>query len=337
MKNTVCPCCAQLLPFEQEQCPACRTSIAFDFWALEFRVAVDQELCANRQLISCNWSTDCGSIYCPACRLTRTIPNLSSAKNILLWKRVEQAKRRLVYDLRRLKLPLATSGGTPIAFDILSEEATNSPIVTGHAAGVITISLAEADDVEREARRVALHEPYRTLLGHFRHEAGHFYWAPLISETGLTAPFRLIFGDETQDYGLALTLYHERANRGYDRVSYISEYATAHPWEDWAETFAHFLHIVSALDSIGGLPISLDSRLRKTLQDPYEEDDFGALISCWQPFAYSLNELNHALGQADAYPFELSRAVIGKLHFVHMALYRFRDQARRLGSDRMPS
>jgi hypothetical protein len=259
--------------------------------------------------------------------LTRTIPNLSNSKNVLLWKRVEEAKRRLLYDLHRLALPPVWADGTHLRFDILAEQEAGQPVMTGHAAGLITLNLAEADDVERESRRVAFREPYRTLLGHLRHESGHFYWTPLVLETNLTAGFRLIFGDERQSYSMALNRYHCREDRSFDRAAYISEYATSHPWEDWAETFAHFLHIVSALDSAATLPLSLDERARQTLQDSYQEDDFEALLSSWRPLAYSINELNRALGHTDAYPFELSQAVTGKLHFVHMALSNFRKHA----------
>jgi len=209
--------------------------------------------CANRTLIGCNWSVDDGHPFCHSCRLTQTIPNLASNRNVMLWKRVETAKRRLVYDLARLGLPLAVPQGQQICFDILSEETAGFPILTGHLAGLITLSLAEADDAERETRRVAFREPYRTLLGHFRHEVGHFYWEVLVDGTNLQSAFRLIFGDESRSYENALKAYHARTDRAYDRAAFISEYATSHPWEDWAETFAHFLHIVA--DSSAALEI----------------------------------------------------------------------------------
>ena len=332
MRSHHCPRCRQLLLFEHEQCSNCGLTVAFDIGSLEVQPSDAADSCANRQLIGCNWSAEKGYSLCRSCNLTRTIPNLDSAKNVVLWKRAEQAKKRLVYDICRLDLPFASTDGTRIAFDILAEDVAGKPVATGHAAGLITLNLAEADDVERETRRVAFREPYRTLPGHFRHESGHFYWAPLVLETELIAPFRVIFGDERQDYETALKSYHERADRSYDRTAYISEYATSHPWEDWAETFAHFLHIVSAIDSAAGLPLSLDPRSRQTLQNPYQEDDFEALLLCWRPFAYSINELNRALGQTDAYPFELSRAAIGKLHFVHMAVTTFRERRRKIAS-----
>jgi hypothetical protein len=237
---------------------------------------------------------------------------------------VEEAKRRLLYDLQRLQLPLISISGNRISFDILSEEA--GPVLTGHLSGLITLNLAEADDVERESRRATFREPYRTLLGHFRHEIGHFYWDFLIEGTKLKAPFNLIFGDAALDYQEALRNYYRRVQRTFDRKTYISEYATSHPWEDWAETFAHFLHIVSTLDTLAALPLALDDRTKQVLKNPYLESDFEALLTSWKPVSRSINELNRSLGLDSAYPFELGPAILGKLHLVHMAIGHFRTQ-----------
>ena len=329
MHGLLCPKCRERIFFEQCLCFNCDQPVLFDPAALSVRGLNEGTACANREFIGCNWSTDDGNKYCRSCSLTRIIPNLSTYKNRLLWNRVEQAKRRLVYDLSRLKLPLASRTGTEIAFDILADDVAGSPVMTGHLAGLITLNLAEADDIERETRRVAFRETYRTLLGHFRHEVGHFYWELLVAHTTLEGPFRIIFGDESRDYQAALTEYHGRPDRSYDQTGYITEYATSHPWEDWAETFAHFLHIVSVLDTVAALPLSLDQRTLQTLEDPYLESDFEALLSSWTPLAYSINELNRSLGLRDAYPFRVSRAVTGKLHFVHMAIQKFRDEATR--------
>jgi hypothetical protein len=328
MRSLFCPKCKQRIFFEQLRCPHCSLTLAFDPAALLVRPLNDVNACSNRNLIGCNWSADEEGHYCCSCALTRTIPNLGSTKNQLLWSRVEQAKRRLIYDLRRLRLPLSTEGGVRLSFDILSEDEGEGPILTGHSAGLITLNLAEADDVERESRRVAFREPYRTLLGNFRHEVGHFYWDILVSGTTLKRPSMLIFGDESRSYEDALKDYHTRSDRSYDRTAFISEYASSHPWEDWAETFAHFLHIVSTLDSVAGLPLSLGSRVLDTLRDPYLETDFGALLAPWTSLSYSLNELNRSLGLGDAYPFELSSTVLGKLHLVHMAIHNHLNRAK---------
>ena len=326
MQQLHCPHCRERVFFEQGQCSNCGRRLVFAPEGLSFRTLEGAVPCANRTLIGCNWSAQGGAAYCLSCGLTRTIPNLGPPQNLLLWRRVEQAKRRLVYDLSRLKLPLADDGGARVSFDILSEEASEAPVMTGHLDGLITLGLSEADDAVREARRNAFREPYRTLLGHLRHEVGHFYWDVLVNDTNLQKPFRLIFGDERQSYEAMLQKYYARTDRSYDRQGFISEYATSHPWEDWAETFAHFLHIVSTLDTASSLPLSLDERARQTLVDPYLEKDFEALLSSWTPVSYTMNELNRSMGLGDAYPFELSRAVRGKLHFVHMVILNFQDR-----------
>jgi hypothetical protein len=313
--------------FEQTDCLQCAEPVCFDIRQSKAVSAASAIPCANRTLIECNWVTGDSDPFCQSCRLTRTIPNLVSDRNVALWKRVEQAKRRLTYDLTRLKLPFAVPNGAHIAFDILSHETAGHPIMTGHEAGLITMNLSEADDAEREARRAAFREPYRTLLGHFRHEVGHFYWEALVDQSQLISPFRLIFGDESRDYGEMLAAYHSRADRSWNSDAFISEYATSHPWEDWAETFAHFLHIVSTLDTASSLPLSLDERSRNTLDDPYLERDFEALLSLWDAVSYSMNELNRSMGISDAYPFHLTQAVRGKLHFVHLAILKTRSEA----------
>ena len=230
------------MSFEQCECTSCGDILLFDPATLKIARLEDGRPCDNREIIGCNWSVEDAGRYCGSCCLNRTIPNLSVLRNILLWKRVEEAKRRLVYDLRRLQLPLALPSGAHVAFNILSDE--TGPVLTGHLSGLITLNIAEADDVEREVSFALSIRIYRTLLGHFRHEIGHFYWHLLVEGNKLRAPFNLIFGDAAQDYRRALSSYYSRTERAYDRNGFISEYATSHPWEDWAETFAHFLHIV---------------------------------------------------------------------------------------------
>ena len=315
-----CPSCGARVSFEAFACDACEQELLFDVRARCFRSAGHHAPCANRARNVCNWATDHESAFCRSCRLDRTVPNLGIPRNVVLWRRAEQAKRRLLYDISRLGLPLNREGvDVALSFDILSDE-TSAPILTGHLSGHITLSLQEADDAEREARRSLFREPYRTLLGHFRHEVGHFYWDVLINRTRLNLPFRSIFGDERLDYTSALASYHARADRSFDRDHYISEYACSHPWEDWAETFAHFLHIVATLDTAAGLPLTTDGKSGLSLEDPYREDDFDPLLAAWTPLADSLNELNRSMGMSDAYPFRLTPTIVGKLHFVHLAI-----------------
>ncbi|WP_061019976.1 putative zinc-binding metallopeptidase [Bradyrhizobium sp. CCH5-F6] len=324
MRDFKCPHCRQLVAFELTECNRCKQPLMFDPESMAMVGVESGQACANRNIIACNWCAVAPTSYCLSCSLTRVIPATQNPHNVSLWTRVEEAKRRLIYDLRRLRLPIAFAGGFRLSFEILSDE--HGPVMTGHESGLITLNLAEADDVKREIRRVSFREPYRTLLGHFRHEIGHFYWNALIHEAGFRAPFRLVFGDETENYQAALAAYYARQNWSDDPASHISMYATSHPWEDWAETFAHFLHIVSTLDSMAGLPLSLDARAQHTLNDPYLESDFGALLELWTPLALTINRLNRSLGLPAAYPFDISPAVEGKLHLVHMAITAFRNR-----------
>jgi hypothetical protein len=170
----------------------------------------------------------------------------------------------------------------------------------------------------------------RIGIRHRQTKVGHFYWDLLVDQTRFKTPFRLIFGDETQSYDASLKNYYARTETSYDRAGFISEYATSHPWEDWAETFAHFLHIASTLDSAAVLPLSLDERSRQALNDPYRESDFNALLASWTPVSYMMNELNRSMGLGDAYPFDLTPAVRGKLHFVHMAIFSYRNRDRNM-------
>ena len=185
------------------------------------------------------------------CRLTCVIPDLAINGNREKWYRLEVAKRRLIYSLRRLGLrPFGTSAGMDLRFEFLADspEPNGPKVLTGHNEGRITINIAEADDAKARERRLTMHEPYRTLLGHFRHEIGHYYWDRLITESDLIEPFRELFGDERQDYALALKHYQQGPSADWQNY-YVSAYASTHPWEDWAETWAHYLHMTDALET----------------------------------------------------------------------------------------
>jgi hypothetical protein len=322
MRKFACPNCKSRVFFENTVCETCGTSLVFDpsTMHMEKLDGEHRQACANAVYGACNWCADADcKPFCVACDLNRLIPDLNYAQNLWLWRRIELAKHRLCYDLLRLKLPLVSQRRDPqwgLVFDFKSDAL--GPVTTGHADGVITLNIAEADDALRESHRTALHEPYRTLLGHFRHEVGHYYWDRLVRNGPQLAAFRAVFGDETQDYGASLRRYYDMGPRPDWRDHYVSAYASSHPWEDWAESFAHFLHIVATLDTAAVLPLAVASRIWKTLDDPYAESDFGALIDAWLPLAESINELNRSMGVIDAYPFVLSPEVIGKLHAVQM-------------------
>ena len=207
--------------------------------------------CANREAARCNWLVAREGELCASCRLTRTRPADDDPAALEQFRVAEAAKRWLLFELGELALPVRSwrerAGG--LAFELLSSE--RAPVTTGHADGVITLDVAESDDAHREALREQLGEPYRTVLGHFRHEVGHYYWPLLVPEGGARERCRALFGDEREDYGAALERHYETGPPPDWSQRFVSAYATMHPWEDWAETFAHYLHIWDTLQTAG--------------------------------------------------------------------------------------
>jgi hypothetical protein len=237
---------------------------------------------------------------------------------------MEEAKRRLIYSLIKLKLPtpsLASGEQEALVFDFLAD-LPEQKVMTGHEDGVITISLSEADDAAREQLRTSLHEPYRTLLGHFRHEVGHFYWDRLVRDGGHVESFRALFGDERADYAEALKRYYENGPAPNWRDNFVSAYATAHPWEDFAETWAHYLHIVDTLEMAYAFHLSVNPRVEEAPsttvdRSPYKARDVATLLAAWLPVTFAVNNLNRSMGQPDLYPFVISGAAIAKLQYIH--------------------
>jgi hypothetical protein len=267
-----------------------------------------------------------GDPFCRACRHNGIVPPMDNPANVAEWQVMERAKKRLFYSLLHLHLPLATRSEDPVhglRFEFLSEAATARPVLTGHESGIITLALAEADDAERERRRTAMNEPYRTLLGHFRHEVGHYFWDLLVAPSPNLEAFRALFGDERADYAAALQRHYQQGAPTDWQATHITAYATSHPWEDWAETFAHYLHIVDTTEMAAAFGVRLapkvdvDGDLRTRIDfDPYTLDGIGELIDHWVPLSSLINNLNRAVGQRDAYPFVLTPRVIDKLAFV---------------------
>jgi len=286
--------------------------------------------CANAEADACNWlieGTDEGS-FCRACRHNGIIPDLAGHGNLLGWRRTEEAKRRMVYSLLRWGLPIPTRWENErdgLRFEFLADSGEGAPkVMTGHADGIITIALAEADDVERERRRAAMGEPYRTLLGHFRHEIGHFYWNLLVRDGDRLQACRAVFGDDSQDYGEALTRHHGEGPPLDWPARFVSSYATMHPWEDFAETWAHCMHIVDTLETAGAFGISVHPRVAggealsaEVRFNPYEAASFDDILTAWLPVAIAANAINRSMGAPDLYPFVLTQAVTAKLAFVH--------------------
>jgi hypothetical protein len=166
-------------------------------------------------------------------------------------------------------------------------------------------------------------EPHRTLLGHFRHEIGHYYWGPLVGETKFLQPYRELFGSEQNDYTQALTQYYNSGAPPNWRERCISAYATAHPWEDWAETWAHFMHMRDALEvaddfGLAGKRIFLNQQ--EKIDKPWlssKQTTFEEVIGSWSELAVALNSMIHSIGLPDLYPFALSPAVLAKLRFIY--------------------
>jgi len=282
----------------------------------------------------CNWLTDeedeDGGPLCLSCRCTQVLPALERPGNLAAWNKIEVAKRRLMHGLLAAGLPIPRRPGDPegLTFHFLEElPDAAEPVLTGHDHGLITLSIAEADDAEREARRTRMHEPYRTLLGHFRHEIGHFYWDQLIAkDPERLEAFRALFGDERADYGQALQRHYQEGAPADWAQRHISAYATMHPWEDWAETWAHWMHITDALDTAThwGVRLQGDPVAGPAVEPGTQLDDLPAaadfrqvLVDQWLPLSRFLNSMGRSLGQGDAYPFVVAPPVLERLRFVH--------------------
>jgi hypothetical protein len=326
MLSFACGHCGHLVFFENTVCLNCSTSLGFvperlELVALEGPAATEFVRCANQAPAACNWMVHNEGELCRSCALTRTRPGDADAAGLAALAVAEGAKRRVVMQLLDLGLPGVTPGA--LAFDLLSSE--HEPVATGHADGVITIDLAESDDARREQRRTELGEPYRTMLGHLRHELGHYFQPLIIDGDEDWARARELFGDDRQDYEQALERhYAEGAPVDWPRC-YVSAYATMHPWEDWAETFAHYLHIRDTLQTAadygvsvrGPRAVTLDRSLKATPQPEAGDRSFDELLDNWLPLTYALNAVNRSMGSDDLYPFTLAEPVIEKLRFVH--------------------
>jgi hypothetical protein len=345
MKLFRCDHCGHALYFENVVCEHCGHRLGYvpDANSLVSLEAHDHDgtwlaphlpgqafvFCANAEFGACNWLVEVGGHghrYCRACRHNELIPSMEDAQNLIRWQVIERAKKRLIYSLLRLRLPLATRNQDPLhglSFRFPNEKLSPAPVLTGHVGGVITIALAEADDAQREYRRTQFNEPYRTLLGHFRHEIGHHYWDILVANTRHHARFRELFGDESKPYDQALQNHYASAAPVDWQANYISSYATSHPWEDFAETWAHYMHLVDTTEMAAAFGVRTMPRgdpngeLTARMDfDPYGSTDIQALVDNWVPLASLINNLNRAVGQHDAYPFVLTRPIIDKLAFI---------------------
>jgi hypothetical protein len=346
MRLFACQACAQPLQFEDAQCPRCRRTLGFlsgpggvlsamepegdGAWRPLAQPRARVRLCANARHRVCNWVVPEADThpYCSACRHNRTVPDPGISDNLANWCRIEVAKHRLMYTLHRLRLPTPTRAedlARGLAFDFLADlPDAETRVMTGHDNGLITIALREGDHVERERMRQEMGEPYRTVLGHFRHEVGHYYWTRLVQEGGRLEAFRALFGDDRVDYGEALQRHYAEGPPPGWQGRFVSAYATAHPWEDFAETWAHYLHIVDSLETAHAFGLSVrpaSPAAREALAaevdfDPYRNADIGSLMEAWGPISFAMNSLNRSMGLRDPYPFLLAPGVVEKLGFV---------------------
>ena len=348
MKLFSCDNCQQVLFFENSRCMNCGMTVGYcvelaKIVTLQHQTGSSQgsvyevffpnqglrhyRQCKNASdHDACNWLVPAEQQhqFCNSCRLTEVAPDLSDTNNRIAWAGIEAAKRRLLYTLYALKLPLSSRQEWPnegVAFHFLRSTDTE-PVMTGHDEGIITLNIAEADSVFRENMREKMGEAYRTVLGHLRHEIGHYYWDRLIRNTDRLNAFRELFGDDTLDYDQAVQRHYEQGAPANWWESYISAYSTMHPWEDWAETWAHYLHMVDTLETAKSHGLSLrvpgaDRSGEQVSTDALAFRDFDSLTSSWNAVTLALNSLNRSMGMKDAYPFVLSPKVLEKLRFVH--------------------
>lgn len=350
MKDFYCVC-GQRVFFENSQCLKCGRALGFDPQSqtmLALQPQASGELlsddgqrfrnCRNHHDFgACNWllPVDDQRTYCQSCRLNKVVPDLSETGTVIQWAKLEAAKRHLIYTLMQLGLPVEgkqEAAELGISFAFLEDSRFNANvreayIATGHASGLITLNLAEADDEHREKTRRQLGEYYRTIVGHFRHESGHYYYDLLVRGKQWETPFRELFGNPDRDYQKALYEHYGRPTSADWPSGYISAYAMAHPLEDWAETWAHYLHMQDTLETArefgaiahkpGGPAQASGEDLSGGGRNGKELDE---LVADWMELTVTLNALNRSMGLPDAYPFVLNDRVVAKLRLIHQVI-----------------
>jgi hypothetical protein len=349
VKLFACETCDHLLFFENNRCMNCGQAVGYSVEAGKlvalkeppanapadvFEVTIGKEKkqyrkCKNAlEGDACNWlvAAEGDMQFCKSCGLTEVIPDLSDPLNHQAWAEIESAKRRLVYTLQALKLPLSSkieNPGEGLAFRFL-RSTPEVTVMTGHSEGIVTLNVAEAETAFRENMREKMGEAYRTVLGHLRHEIGHYYWDRLIRGSASIDAFRAQFGDEREDYQGAVTRHYEQGPPADWLESFISAYATMHPWEDWAETWAHYMHMVDTLETAKshGLTVRVPGEGAKISTDALAFRNFESLIGGWHAVTLALNSLSRSMGMKDVYPFVLSPKVQEKLRFVHEVIHR---------------
>lgn len=329
-----CPHCEARVEFEDAECLRCGTALAYALETDELVEAAGRPLCRYRGTIGCTWlQEERTGGACASCALTGERPVVYDAAVLSQLTVAEFAKRRLVRQLRHLDLPVRRrENGSGLSFWLLSSAQLGS-VTTGHADGVVTVDLSEGNDAHREALKARLGEPYRTVLGHFRHEIGHYYWQELVEGTDLLPAFRALFGDERTDYGAALDAHYGGATGADWARDHISQYATTHPWEDFAETFAHYLHIADALETTAAVGLTVDGprgRVPESLAGGVSASgaeriaglEMPEILRRWHGLSLALNSVNRSMGKDDLYPFVITPVIAEKLAWVHEVVRR---------------
>ncbi len=340
MRSDACQVCANTVHFENYECvhcghdlgfsPARMAMVALTSDGSDYRVVDTGEAlatCANRADAGCNWLVLPGEGFCMACRHNMVVPDVNApgaglTSHLDRWREIEEAKRRLFYALERFGLPHptrtedATAGlGFRFLADTPQPDGSFERALTGHDNGIITLNIDEADDALRTQARMSMGEPYRTLIGHLRHEIGHYYWDRLVGDGERLDDFRVLFGDEREDYAASLAGHYANGSRPGWKASHITAYASTHPWEDFAETWAHWMHIVDCVETAQSYGLASGSAVLERV-DPYATDDADAIVAAFAPTAIAINAVNRSMGQPDLYPFVVNEAVKDKLAFV---------------------
>jgi hypothetical protein len=335
MRRFHCDRCGEAVEFAAHRCPGCDAPLGYaddertirvlvpTVDAATYRIGVHERLvwrCLNSAW-GCNWMLPAGSssAWCRSCQLTRGRPDDARPDAVVAWMAAEAAKRRLVHQLDELALPIdVRSSSVPdgLAFDLVHLPGEGG--ITGHLDGVVTLDLAEADDGHREDLRRQLGEPFRTVIGHLRHEIAHHYWGRLVGQTDQLADFRRRFGDERVDYAAAVERHYAGVNGAWDPTRFVTAYAASHPLEDWAETFAHYLHIVDALDTAVAHDLIPSESRALLVADPFATLEFDAVLDAWRPINIAVSAIAETLGGPAVYPFDPVGAVVDKLNFVHL-------------------
>ncbi len=335
MRLFACPVCQQQVYFDNTVCLACGSEIAFAPDRLQM-VAVGaaggaHRTCVQRQTAeACNWAIEADDPIerCRSCRLTGALSAVGVGVGFwALRSRAEAAKRQVLYTLLQLGVPFAPKldegDRQGLRFVWAHPGHSAYSMLTGHHDGTIVLNLNEADDAHREAARVSFGEPQRTVLGHLRHELSHHFFQRFIEGRPEIATFRDNFGDERSDYNAALQQHYERGAAADWQQHFVSAYASTHPWEDWAETCAHYLLMVEAVDTAAawGLQLAPAGGMRVPLGQTAATAPVERLvIDHWLPMARFLNAMSRSLGLADSYPYLLPPPVLGKLRFVQNIL-----------------